>query len=58
MISESDDHRVAEPSSLHLTTVPGQTATMGHGLLHGDQVVGLVFSPAWNSVFCKSDWDL
>lgn len=45
VIVESDDPRMALSSSLHLTTLPGQAATVGHGLLHGDQVMGLVSSP-------------
>lgn len=47
VIVESDDPRKALPSSLHLTTLPGQAATLDHGLLCGDQAVGLVSSPDW-----------
>lgn len=62
VIVGSDDPRKALPSSPHLTALPGQAATVGRGLLRGDQAIGLVsiichhqsrqLSYSW-PVFCR-----
>lgn len=45
VIVEFGDLRMALLSSLALTTLPGQAAAVGHDLLCGDQVMGLVSNP-------------